>query len=413
MSHRLKRLFRRFLPSIISGSADNDPAAISSLTISGAQFGYQQLWIVVIATPMLIAVQAMCARIGDLTRKGIMTVVREHYTPVIALVASSILIIANTVTIGANIAGMADAISLITNTPLFWWVIPIAVLLWYIVVFQNYKRIEKYLSFLVFVFLAYVISAVLVHPDWSTIIHTIIFPTISFSPAYLACAVALFGSTITPYVFFWQARQGTEEHLSPRELKTEAKEEDTDVAPGYIYSNIISVFIIISAAAVLHSGGGQFVVNAGDAAEALEPLAGPFAKYLFAVGIIGAGLLAIPIIASSTAYVVAETFGWRESLSDKVNKAKGFYTVLTASLCVGVGIAISGIDPIQALFYSQIFVGLLTPFLILIILFICNDKKIMGAYVNRLFDNIFGFVAVIVMTLVSAGLFWQIFLGKT
>ncbi len=408
-----KKRLRQWIPGIISGAADNDPAAISTYAISGAQFGYQQLWLVIAATPMLIAVQAMCARLGDLHRKGIITIVRGHYAPIVAIAASSLLIIANTATIGADLAGMADALGLVTNTPFLWWVIPVSIFIWYIIVFKNYHVIEKYLFFLVFIFLAYVASAFLAKPNWVEVLRSIIVPSFPLSPAYFVASVALLGGTITPYVFFWQAREGTEEHRSPKELTREAKKEDRDVAPGFIYSNVISLFIMISTAAVFHASNGGAIISAGQAARALEPLAGPLAKYLFAVGIIGAGLLAVPVIAASTAYVVAESFGWKESLSDKVNKAKGFYTVLTASILVGVGIAVSGINPMQALLYSQVLVGILTPFLIILLLFMCNDRKIMGTYVNRWFDNVFGWITVVVMILASAGLFWQLVRGSS
>ncbi|MBI4029174.1 MAG: Nramp family divalent metal transporter [Candidatus Blackburnbacteria bacterium] len=404
----MRKFFRRWVPSIISGASDNDPAAIGTYAISGAQFGFGQLWLVFFATPMLIAVQAMCARLGDVTRKGIMTIVKEHYTPVVAIIFSTILVTSNIATIGADLAGMADAMGLVTNTAFIWWVIPISLFMWYIVVFQNYRILEKYLFFLTFIFLAYIVSAVLAKPNWLDVWRHLVLPSFLPSPAYFEIAVALLGSTITPYVFFWQAKQGIEEHKSSRELTSEAKKEDATVAPGFIYANIISLFIMISTAAVLHGKDGSVIVSAAQAARAFEPLAGPLAKYLFAIGIIGAGLLAVPVIAASTAYVVAETFGWKESLSDKVNKAKGFYTVLTASILVGIGIAISGIDPMQALLYSQVLTGILTPFLIALILFMCNDKKIMGSYVNRWFDNLFGWTTVVVMILASVGLFWQL-----
>ena len=403
-----RRLLKRWLPGIISGGADNDPAGIATYSVSGAQFGYQQLWLLLLSTPMLIAVQAMCARLGDVKQKGLMSIIKEHYAPIVAISASAILIITNTATLGADLAAMADSIGLVTKTSFLWWVIPVSVVMWYIIVFQNYRVIEKYFFFLSFVFLAYIISGVLAKPDWGSILWAIIRPNIIFTRAYFLTALGLLGTTITPFLFFWQAKQEVEERKSKQELIVEAKREDMKVTPGFVYSNIISFFIIISTAAVLHDHGIVAIGTAGDAARALEPLVGSFSTYLFAIGIIGSGLMAIPILAASTAYVVAESFGWRDSLSDKVNQAKGFYTVLTASLLVGVGIAISGINPIQALLYSQVLNGILGPLLVVLILFICNDKKIMGNYVNRWFDNLFGWLSVVVMTLGSAGLFWQL-----
>lgn len=357
---------------------------------------------------MLIAVQAMCARLGDVKRQGLMAIIKQHYAPAIAVVASGILILTNTATLGADLAGMADALGLATNTSYVWWVIPVSAVLWYLILFKDYRVIEKYLFFLTFVFLAYVVSGFLARPDWLAVVKSILWPTFSLSPGYFVAALGLLGTTVTPFLFFWQARQGAEERKSRPELMAEAKREDRDVAPGLIYGNFISLFIMVSTAAVLNQRGQTSILTAGQAARALEPLAGPLAKYLFAIGIIGAGLLAVPVLAASTAYVVAETFGWRESLSDKLNRARGFYTVLTASILVGVGIAVSGINPLRALLYSQVLNGVLGPFLIVLILLMCNNPKIMGTYVNRWFDNLFGTIAVIVMSLGSAGLLWQL-----
>lgn len=405
---RWRTVLRRWVPGIISGGADNDPSGIATYSISGAQFGYQQLWLLVLSTPMLIAIQAMCARLGDVKRKGLMAIMRDHYAPIVAISASVVLIITNIATLGADLAGMADALGLATHSSFIWWVIPVSVIMWYVILFQNYRVIEKYLFSLSFAFLAYIVSGFLSKPDWFRVIREIFVPTITPSVPFFLAGLGLMGTTITPFLFFWQARQGAEEHKSKQELLHEAKRQDREVAPGFVYSNLISLFIIISTASVYHTRGSYTIITAADAARALEPLAGKFATYVFSFGIICSGLLAIPVIAASTAYVVAETFGWRESLSDKVNKAKGFYTVLTASILVGVGIAMSGVSPMQALLYSQVLSGILAPILIILILFMCNDKKIMGTYVNQWFDNVFGWIVVIIMLLGSAGLFWQL-----
>ncbi len=405
---RWRQILRRWVPGIITGGADNDPAGIATYSISGAQFGYQQLWLLILSTPMLIAVQAMCARLGDVKRKGLMTIIKEHYSPAFMVGAAIILVIANTVTIGADLAAMADVTGLITNTAHLWWIAPISILMWYIIVFKNYRMIEKFLFFLTFVFLSYVISGLLAKPNWMVIVHDILLPKISLAPGYLIAGLGLMGTTITPYLFFWQAKQEVEEHRLIEESSNAAKKEDSVLAPGFIYSNIISLFIMISTASVLYSHGITNILTAGDAARALEPFAGPLAKYLFAVGIFGAGLLAIPVLAASTAYAIAEAFGWRDSLSDKIGHAKGFYAVLTISILVGIGIAVSGVSPIRALFYSQVLDGMLGPLLIILILFLCNDRKVMGKFVNGFFDNFFGFLAAGIMFLGTFGLFWQL-----
>lgn len=405
---RWRQIFRRWVPGIITGGADNDPAGIATYSISGAQFGYQQLWLLILSTPMLIAVQAMCARLGDVKRQGLMTIIKEHYSPFFMFVGAAILIVANTATIGADLAAMADVIGLVTKTSYLLWIVPISIVMWYIIVFKNYRVIEKYLFFLTFIFLSYIISGILAKPNWGLVLHDIFLPKINVSPSYLIAALGLMGTTITPYLFFWQTKQEVEEHRHVRESNIVIKKEDSILAPGFIYSNVISFFIIISTASVLSNHSGISIATAGDAARALEPFAGPFAKYLFAIGIIGSGLLAIPVLSASTAYAVAETFGWSDSLSDKVNQAKGFYGVLTLSILIGIGIAISGISPIKALFYSQVLDGMLGPVLILLILILCNDKKIMGRNVNGFFDNFFGFLSAGIMLFGTVGLFWQI-----
>lgn len=403
---RWRQVLRRFLPGIISGGADNDPSGIATYSISGALFGYQQLWLLVLSTPMLIAVQAMCARLGDLKKKGLMAIIKEHYSPAFAVLASVILVITNTATIGADIAAMADVVGLVTKTQYVWWIIPIALFLWWVVVFQSFRVIEKYLFFLTFVFLSYIVSGLLAKPDWLDVLKSVFLPSFQMTPTYLAAGLGLMGTTITPYLFFWQTKEEVEEHKRRSELMKEVKKEDWSVAPGFIYSNVISLFIMISTASVLHARNITQIVTAGDAARALEPFAGVFSEYLFAIGILGAGLLAVPVLAASTAYAVAESFGWRDSLSDKPLHAKEFYGVVTLALLIGIFIALSGIPPMQALFYSQILNGILGPVLIVMILLICRNKNIMGTHVNRWFDNLFGWMAVLIMIGGTVGLFW-------
>jgi len=413
MFHRLRKKMRQWIPGIITGGADNDPAGITTYAVSGAQFGFGQLWLMVWATPMLIAVQAMCARLGAIKHKGLTSIIKEHYSPVFVIIAAGILVFANILTIGADLAGVSEAAGLVTNTNYIYWVVPIALLIWYIVVFKNFNSMRRYLLWLNFAFVAYIIASFLAKPNWGAVVYSLIVPSISFDFKFLLASVGLLGTTITPYLFFWQTQEEVEERKSASERIIESKEEDAILAPGFIFSNIISICIMIATATVLHQRGLHDISTAGQAALALEPFAGPFAKYLFGIGIIGAGLLAIPILAASASAAIAEVFGWRESLSDKLDKARGFYTIITASLLVGIAIALLRIDPIKALFYSQVVAGLLGPILIIMILFMCNDRKLMGTSVNRWFDNLFGWAAVVIMVLSNIGLFWQMFMRKT
>ena len=412
MFRRLRKKVHQWIPGIISGGADNDPAAITTYAVSGAQFGFGQLWLVVWATPMLIAVQAMCARLGAIKHKGLTSIIKEHYSPVFVIIAAGILVVANILTIGADLAGVAEAAGLVTNTQYVYWVIPVALLIWYIVVFKNFAVMRRYLLWLNIAFFAYIVASLLAKPNWGAVFYNMVIPTISFNFKFLVASVGLLGTTITPYIFFWQAQEEVEERKSASERMVESKEEDALLAPGFIFSNVISIFIMIATATVLNQRGLHDISTAGQAALALEPFAGPLAKYLFGIGIIGAGLLAIPVLAVSASAAIAEVFGWRESLSDKLDKARGFYTIITASLLVGIAIALLRIDPIKALFYSQVIDGLLGPILIIMILFMCNDRKLMGASINRWFDNLCGWAAVVVMVLSSIGLFWQLFLVR-
>ena len=409
---KFKKFLKRTIPGLISGGADNDPAGISSYSIAGAQFGYSLNWLMVLATPMLIAVQAMCARLGDVKRKGLTVIIKEHYHPAIALFSTAILIICNIFTIGADIAGMTAALSLIIPINYVFWVIPVSFLICYVVLFKNYQTIKKCLFWLVFVFIAYVFAGILARPNWGEVLKQTFIPEIHFELKYFLAAIAILGTTITPFLFFWQTKEEIEEKKPEKEMLEEAKKEEVILAPGFIFAQIITLFIMISTGTVLFSHGITDISDAAQAAMALEPLAGSFAKYLFAIGMIGAGFLAIPLLAASTAYALAETFGWRrESLSDKPQKAKEFYSVFIAAMLVGVMIAILGINPIKVLFYSQVLSGILGPFLLILILLLCNNRQLMGKYVNGWFDNLFGWLAVIVMFLGSIGLFWQIVKG--
>jgi Mn2+/Fe2+ NRAMP family transporter len=397
-----RRSGRRFIPGLITGSADNDPSGISTYSVAGAQFGYAQMWIMVLATPMLIAVQAMVAKIGDVTRMGLAAVIRKRFPRSIAWLAAAVLVVANVVTIGADLAGMGAALGLIFGTGFAVWVVPLALLVWAIVTFEGYRRLRRLLVALSAVFLAYVLAAVLAKPDWVDVLRSAFVPAVSSRPLFWASAVALLGTTITPYLFFWQAREEAEEH-HPVRL---AARQDALLAPGFIFSNCISLAIMVATGTVLFGHGG--IATAADAARALEPLAGPLSSWLFAVGILGAGLLAVPVLAASTAYVVAESAGWKEGLGRKPKNAQGFYAVLGAAILLGLAIALSGLDPIRALFYSQVVVGFLAPFLLVLILRLASDRSFMGGYAANRFERFFGWLTVFAMSSASVTLLFTL-----
>lgn len=403
---KIKRFLKKTAPGIITGAADNDPAGIATYSISGASFGFSQLWLMVLATPMLIAVQSMAARLGNVARRGLSLILREQFTPALAWLATGILIVSNVFTIGADILAMAAALRLITGIAVKFWVLPITILVWYIVLFENYKKISKFLLVMALFFLAYVLAAFLARPDWGEVFRQIFWPRLGgLNSGYFVAAVGILGTTITPYLFFWQVKEEVEERKTRQQSAREAAHEDKINAPGFILSQLITVFIMIATGATLFAKG-LGIETAADAALALKPLAGQFAAWLFALGILGSGLLALPVLAASTAYVVAETAGWKhDSLSNKIHTAKGFYAVITLSLLAGVAVLVSGISPIRALYYSQILAGLLAPFLLVLILILCNREKVMGQFRNGWFDNFFGTLAVVAMLLAGVLMF--------
>lgn len=398
MKNHIRHFAKKALTGVITGAADNDPSGITSYSISASLFGYSQLWLMLLATPMLIAVQSMSARIANVTRSGIASVLKRHFSPVVAWLATGVLVIANIFTIGADILAVALAFEMLTGIALVWWIIPVTAGVWYLVLFKNYKTLRKFFVWMVFFFLAYVFAAFLAHPDWRAVALGLVWPDFKvFSKEYFTAAVAILGTTITPYLFFWEAKETLEENRSKESSLREAINEDRINTPGFIFSQCITAFIMIAAGATLFRSGIG-IHTAADAAKALEPLAGHWASALFAVGIIGAGLLALPVLSVCTAEVVAETANFRHhDLNNKVKSAKAFYAIITLSLLAGLAIMLFGSDPITALYYSQILAGVLAPFLVVLILIAANRKDIMGNYTNRWFDNIFGSLALIVM----------------
>jgi Mn2+/Fe2+ NRAMP family transporter len=295
---------------------------------------------------------------------------------------------------------MSASLELVTTVALKYWVLPITIFVWYLVLFNNYKVISKFLLGMVVFFLAYIFAAILARPNWSEVFQGLFSPSLAvMNKDYFIAALAILGTTITPYLFFWQVKEEVEDRISIKVAKEEAKHEDLILAPGFIFSQLIAIFIIIATGATLFQSGVE-IKTAADAARALAPIAGPAASWLFALGIIGAGLLALPILSASTAYVVAESFGWKhESLNNKVWHAKGFYAVITLSLLAGVGLLIADIDPIKSLYYSQVLAGTLAPFLLVLILILANRKKLMGNFRNGWFDNFFGTLAILVLSI--------------
>lgn len=395
------KFFKKLLNGFIVGNADNDPAGISTYTLAGARTGLSLALFLLLATPLLINVQAICARIGDVTKKGLATTIKLYYGSKIAVVSMFLVIIANLFTLGADFAAVAAALNLIfPQINLLFFLPLIAAILWTIIVFKNYQTLARILAGLGIIFISYIITAFMLKPDWLQVTKDILLPQIQFTPNYFLVAVAMLGTTITPFLFYWQVTEEIEDHPSIKDVKSEIGQ----VSWGLVFSNLISVFIVITSALTLHRAGIT-VSTLSEAALALKPLAGDLSFILFAIGIIGSGLLAIPVLTSTTAYTVAETFNWRSGLDQRINQAKSFYTILTISFFIGLSIALLNFNPIKMLFYSQVVNGMVTPIILFLILKLASKEVIMKKYVISKSQKAIGWVTIVIMTLATLGAF--------
>ena len=395
-------------PGVITGAAGDDPTGIGTYSQAGAQNGTSLLWLMLLATPMMQVVQVTCSKLGIATKMGLSALLKERYGIRIASIAAIMVGIANVGTIGADIAGIAAAIQLMTGVDWRWFVIPITVGIWYFQVFQDYRVIRGVLLLLSMALFSYIIAGFFSRPNWGMVLRDTFIPRPQMNTAFFATAVGMLGTTISPYMYYFQAAQEVEEG------KTVKKLDDTvlDTTIGCFFSNLVAYFIIIASAATLHAHGVTDIKNAEQAAAALEPIAGPAAKYLFAAGIIGAGLLAIPVLTASTASMMGEIFGWRVGLNRSATRARGFYLALTIALLSGVAITLSGIDPMKALFYSQILTGMVAPVLIFLIFRLSGSRDVLGDYVNSWKQQAWGWATFVVMVASVALFVWGLVSGR-
>ncbi len=378
----LKEKLKKIGPGVVTGGADNDPAGIITYTSAGAQFGFSTLWILLLATPMMIAVQEMAARIATVTKKGLAKIIKVRYGKKLAYPVVIILAIANLLTLGADTAAVSSVIS--TLTGINWYLITIGImgLIWYLILFGKYKEIKAFLVAMTFLLVVYIIASFYISPNFVEVLKGFI-PSFVPSFAYVSMLIGILGTTISPYMLFWQASEEIEE----KKRVIEIRDIGWDTSAGMIWSNIVAIFVIIAAASTLyihHIPLDNMLV----ASEPLKPLAGEFAFLLFSIGIIVSGLLAIPVLAGSTSYAISELFGWREGLTKKVYSAKGFYTVFTISLIVGGLMLTLPINPVQFLFYTQVLDGFLIPVIVMVLLLIANNKEIMHRHTNTKLQNV-------------------------
>ncbi len=413
--NKLKRFLKLLGPGFITGASDDDPSGIGTYSQTGSLFGFAQLWTALFSFPMMASVQEMCGRIGLITGHGLAGVLRKYYSQKLLSVAVLLLVIANIINIGADLGAMAASAQLIFNIHFVFLLLFMVVMTLTLEIFISYKTYSKYLKYLTFSLFAYVITAFVVKVDWQKALISSFVPYFVFTKEYLLNIVAIFGTTISPYLFFWQANQEVEEEIEHHKLRSlgagipkitpkDVSSLRIDTIVGMFFSNAVMWFIIITTGATLHPAGILNIQTAHQAALALRPAAGDFAFLLFAGGIIGTGLLAVPILSGSASYAVSEAFNWHAGLSLKLKKAHGFYGIIAVATVAGLAINFIGINPIQALYYTAVVNGVIAPPLLVMIILIANNKRIMGKYVNTALLNVLGIATVVIMSIASIAL---------
>jgi NRAMP (natural resistance-associated macrophage protein)-like metal ion transporter len=383
---KVRQFFRALGPGIVTGAADDDPSGVATYSVAGAQLGTSLLWTAFLTWPLMGAVQMMCARIGMVTGEGLAGALRKKFPKWVVVIFSVALLLANTINVGADLSGMADAAEMLTGLKSHYFVVVFAILITFLIIRFRYHQIASVLKWLCLTLFAYVITAFLIVSDWKSLLHDTFIPSWPHSHEAWATLVAILGTTISPYLFFWQSSQEVEEEkakgrrmLVQRQGATskEITFRKIDVGIGTFASNLVMYFIIVVTAVTLHKHGITKIETSRQAAEALRPLAGNFAYLLYTVGIIGVGFLAIPVLAGSAAYALAETFDWRQGIDETFGGAKQFFAVIILSTGTGVLLDFLRINPMKALYWTAIINGLLAPFLLVAILLVSADKKIM------------------------------------
>jgi NRAMP (natural resistance-associated macrophage protein)-like metal ion transporter len=408
----LKRSLAVLGPGLITGAADDDPSGISTYSVAGAAYGYSTLWIALLTFPLMASIQLMCARLGMVTGRGLAASVRMHYPRWVLWGSCSILVVANIINIGADLGGMAEATQLITGIRALIWIPVYAMLIIGLLIWSSYKLITRIFKWMTLVLFAYVFASFYAHVDWRHALAVTFVPHLEWSRGFLAVLVAILGTTISPYLFFWQAAEEVEEGrtkgrgLADRKNATAAdlRSARADTMVGMFFSNFIMYFIILTTAATLHVHGQTDITTARQAAEALRPLAGNGAYLLFTLGLIGTGMLGVPVLVGSCAYAVAEGAVWRGSMADKPRSAPKFYAVMAVAMAVGLVLNYFGFNAVKLLFWSAVINGLLAPPLILLVILLTSSQKVMGKRVNPPLLKYLGWATFAVMTAAAVGM---------
>ena len=409
--NKIFKFWKNIGPGLVTGASDDDPSGIATYSQAGAAYGLSTLWTSILAFPLMAAIQQMCAKIGIVTSQGLTATLKKYYPkPVlyIMLIFSFPAIVMN---IGADIAGMGAVGNLLfPSIDANYFSVLFTIILLGLIIYLPYQKIAAVLKWFCIVMLVYFVVPFLYKQDFSAILKATFIPEIKFNKEFIGILVGILGTTISPYLFFWQASVEVEEHkkhiIVNKKIMTEMKH---DVDFGMTVSGFVMYFIILTTGTVLYNAGVHEIDTVEQAAMALKPLAGNLAYLLFAIGVIGTGFIAIPVLSGSLSYIFTETFGWEQGLDKKFHEARGFYTIIAISLILGLSMNYIGISPIDALIYTAILYGLTAPVLIAIILHISNNKKIMGEYVNTRYLNIMGFAALAVMTVAAVLLLYFTF----
>lgn len=395
-------------PGLITGAADDDPSGISTYSVAGASFGYATLWTALLSFPLMAAVQLMCARLGMVTGCGLASVIRTRYPRWVLWLACSLVIVANIFNIGADLGGMADAMQMMSGIRAYYWTPFFAALIIALLMWTSYSTMARVFKWLTLVLFAYVITAFLAHPNWSAVLRATFIPRIQWTRDYLAVLVGILGTTISPYLFFWQAAQEVEEDrqrgkttVAQRRGSTnkELRIAQKDVITGMLLSNLVMYFLILTTGATLHVHGVTQIETAKQAAEALLPLAGKGAYLLFTLGLVGTGMLAVPVLAGSSAYAIAEAAKWKSaSLGILPQRARKFYAVIAIAIVVGLALDFAGFNAVRMLFWSAILNGLLAPPLVVMVVLLTSDRKVMGSRTNSRGMQTLGWICAVVMS---------------
>lgn len=399
-------------PGLITGAADDDPSGISTYSVAGAAYGYATLWIALLTFPLMTAIQLMCARLGAVTGRGLAASVRIYYPRWVLLGSCSILVIANVINIGADLGGMAETTQLVTGIrPVFWNPV-YALFITGFLFWGSYRLIARIFKWLTLVLFAYIFTSFYAHVNWKQALEVTLVPHLEWSRGFLAVLVGILGTTISPYLFFWQAAEEVEEAESKaidsarraRVTTAQLKSVRADTMFGMFFSNLIMYFIILTTAATLHAHGHTDITTAKQAAEALRPLAGNGAYLLFTLGLIGVGMLGVPVLAGSCAYALAEAAMWRGSMADQPNEAPKFYGVIAVAMAIGLAMNYLGLNAVKMLFWSAVINGILAPPLILLVILLTSSHKVMGKRANPAILNYLGWATFAVMSAAAIGM---------